>query len=155
MSKQIFLVLVFAFLGMAAYSQQDVMKREYGYDAVGNRVLRKVFEMRSQKSMNEEENENEADANAEEERFFVDNVGDVKLKIVPNPTTSVVRFQIEDAQNEIDGEIILYTLTSAKITSQRITSSHTEIDMSSYPTGTYLATVVINGKMSYYKIVKQ
>ena len=183
MKQQICLIVIFMSMLSFVKGQQDVMKREYEYDAAGNRVVRKVLEMQSssssspskQKSMEDEDETDKTDeadkgdktdkadkagetgvtnANSAEERFFVDNAGDIKLKVFPNPTTSVITLLIEDMQDEVEGTVTLYNLSGAKIGEQRITSYRTEIDMSSYPAASYLATVRINGKACYWKIVK-
>ena len=156
MKRQIFLVLGFAFLGIGAYSQQDVMRREYEYDAAGNRTVRKVFELKSpssQKSMNEEESESGTDA--AEKPFFVDNAGDVELKIFPNPTTSIVYIAIESAEEIHAGSIQVYNATGNLLGTQTIGSLNASIDLSAYPTGVYLVNITINGKETKWKIVKQ
>jgi len=167
--KQHICLIVF-FMGLLPFIYgQNVMKREYEYDDAGNRTARKVLPLSNKSPMqqksndslsetedlDEMENLNETEGLDKLENFYVDKVGDISLKIVPNPTTSVVTLQIDDATGEIDGEITLYSLSGAKILSQRLSSYRTEIDLSSHPTGSYLTTVVINGKTSYWKIVKQ
>jgi len=161
--KQHICLIVF-FMGLLPFIYgQNVMKREYDYDNAGNRIVRQVLtlpnkspkQQKSNDSLPETEELKETENLSELGNFYVDKVGDISLKIFPNPTTSVVTLQIDDATGEIDGEITLYGLSGVKIASQRMTSYRTEIDMNSYPTGTYLATVLINGKTSYWKIVKQ
>jgi len=156
MKRNICLMVFFIGLLSFGYGQNnvDVMKREYGYDDAGNRIIRKVLEIKSpkQKSMDFQSDEGNTD---EEKMFYVDKVGDISLKIFPNPTTSIVKLEIVGELVEIEGTVTLYNLSGAKIGSQRITSYRTEIDMSSYAIGTYMATVQINGKINYWKIVKQ
>jgi len=139
---------------------QGSLLREYEYDEAGNRIVRKVLIIQSpqQKSMDwqsETEDLDELEDIDELEEFYVDKVGNISLKIFPNPTTSIVRLEIMSELDEVDGTVTLYNLSGARIGSQQIRSYRTEIDLNSYSTGTYLATIRINGKASYWKIVKQ
>ena len=151
MKRQFFLVLIL-FFGMVGYSQNyDFTKRIYNYDNAGNRVLRMVFELPSPSPKHKSAG---SQSGADDEDFYMDKVGDISLKIFPNPTTSVVTLQIEGEQSEIEGTVTLYNLQGAKIGEQRINSYRTEVDLSAYPVGAYLATVLINGKTTHWKIVK-
>ena len=152
MKKYICLIIIF--IGALSFVKGQQLKREYDYDNAGNRIVRKVVTITSQKSSPGHKSAN-SQSEAGDEEFYEDKVGDISLKIFPNPTTSVVVLQIEGKQDEVDGTVMLYDLSGAKIGEQRITSYRTEVNMSSYPTGAYLATVMINGKVSYWKIVKQ
>ena len=160
MNKQFFLIL-FLFFGMAAYSQPNAMKRVYEYDAAGNRVVRKVFELSSkQKSMDntdEDEDEDEDEngsANKEEKSFLIDNLGDIKLKVFPNPTSSIVYIDIENVEVVSQGSITVYNAAGTQIGTQRIGSLNASVDLSSHPTGIYLVTITINGKETKWKIIK-
>ena len=155
MKQQICLIVIF--MSVLSLMKGQSFQREYGYDDAGNRVLRKVAVLspKSQKSNDSQSDTNNTENTDELETFYVDKVGDISLKIFPNPTTSVVTLLIEDLQDEVAGTVTLYNLSGAKIGEERITSYRTEIDMSSYPVASYLATIRINGKASYWKIVKQ
>ena len=152
MKRQIFLIVIFMSVFFIVKGQ-GTMLRGYEYDAAGNRIIRSVLIIPApqQKSMDWQSDTTDLD---ELENFYEDKVGGISLKIFPNPTTSVITLQIEDAQDKVEGTITLYNLSGAKIGEQRITSQRTEIDMSSYPIATYLATIRINGKTGYWKIVK-
>ena len=163
MKRQCFLVLIL-FFGLAAYSQtQDVMKRVYEYDEAGNRVVRKVLELQSpspsppkHKSMDDENDGDEnGDVKEVEEAFLLDKVGDVKLKLFPNPTTSMVTIQIENMELVGEGFIHVYNTTATLLGTQQIVSSSASIDLSAYPAGIYLVNIIINGKETRWKIVKK
>jgi len=147
-------VLFISLISFMNGQNTDIMKREYGYNNAGNRIVRKeVFLPSPPKSPGHKSVSSESDTNFND--FYTDKLGDISLKIYPNPTTSVVKLQIEGIEGEITGMVHLYNLTGSEIGSQPIKSYQMEIDMSSYSTGTYLATVVVNGKTTYWKIVKQ
>ena len=156
MKQQICLIVCFLSIFSLMKGQSS---RQYDYDEAGNRVLRTVFVLSAPNSSPKQQKSNDLPPDTEESDelgiVYVDKVGDIALKIFPNPTTSVVELQIEGEHGEIEGTVTFYNLSGAKIGEQRITSYRTEIDMSSYSVGTYLATVVINGKKNYWKVVKQ
>ena len=159
--------LIVVFMSVLSFTKgQCEMQRVYDYDAAGNRILRSICvippynQAPPQESMDSQSDGNDAEDGKESEKangaemFYVDKVGNISLKIFPNPATSIVRLEITGELAKIDGVVILYDLTGATIGSQLIRSYYTEIDMSSYPAATYLATVQINGKTGYWKIVK-
>jgi hypothetical protein len=135
----------------AVYGQNT--GRKYEYDDAGNRIVRHVITIPNKSSSGHKSIGSESDTIID--NFYTDKLGDISLKIFPNPTTSIITVQIDGMEDKIGGIIHLYDLSGAKIDEQRLSSHRVEIDMSSYPAGAYLATVLINGKTKYWKIVKQ
>jgi hypothetical protein len=133
---------------------QVILQREYGYDAAGNRIVRKVVTIPSEKGILGHKSAS-FQSDTTNTDFYVDKLEEMLLKIYPNPTTSVVTIQVEGVGNEIDGMITLYNLSGAILSSQRTNSYQTEIDLSTYPAGSYLVTVNINDKTTHWKIIKQ
>jgi hypothetical protein len=152
MSKCICLIVLFI-ASLSVVQGQAILQREYDYDNAGNRTVRKIISFPPAKSPGEKSTNSQSDM--DDDTFYEDKMGNMSLKIFPNPTTSVVKFQIEGIQGEIEGKLMLYNLLGVMVSEQRISSYYTEVDMSSYPTGTYLATMLINGEKTYWKIVKQ
>jgi len=155
MNTRICLVMFFYSLLFFVNGQNiDVLKREYEYDNAGNRIVRKVVEIPYQGSPQPSEQKPVSHSDTSFNDFYTDKIGDMSLKIFPNPTTSIVTLQIDGTQDEIDGIISLYSLSGAKIATQLATSYTTDIDLSPYPAGIYLATIQINGKTTHWKIIK-
>ena len=160
MKQQMFVTVVFFIFGMVAYSQPDVMKREYGYDAVGNRVVRKVVDLSNSSSSSsssspKQKSMDNATENGEDEDFLVDNLGDITLKVFPNPTTSMVNIQIENVDVIHQGIINVYNAAGTQLGTQTITSLNASIDLSIYPPGIYLVNITINKKETKWKVIKE
>jgi len=152
MKRQFFLGLIFIGIWSCINGQNQ---REYGYDDAGNRIWRKVIGLSSPAPPPSSPGQKSLDGKNTDSVFYTDKAGDILLKIFPNPTASTVTLQIEGEVDEVNGTVMLYSLSGAKTGEQRISSYRTEIDMRSYPVGAYLVTVVINGKTTYWKIVKK
>ena len=134
----------------------DVMEREYGYDAAGNRILRKVVVIPEQKSITSyQEKGNELDTNIREENYYLDDLEGISLKIFPNPTHSRVRIEIQNVETKVDGTLSLYNVSGALLFTQRIQTLEAELDLSGYSKGTYFAVLRINGKITNWKVVKK
>ena len=155
MKQQIFVTVVFFIFGMAAYSQPDVMKREYGYDAVGNRVVRKVVDLSQGAPSPKQKSMDDATKDEEGEQFLVDNLGDIQLKVFPNPTISIVNIRIENVDVIHQGIINVYNAAGTHLGTQTITSLNASIDLSSYPPGIYLVNITINKNETKWKIIKE
>ena len=77
----------------------------------------------------------------------------VMVNIFPNPTASTIQVQLQDITNATTIE--LYSNDGKLITSQKITSTATQIDMSSYAAGTYLLSIKNkNASNNTYQIIK-
>ena len=158
MKKQYFVILFFV-LGTFAYSQTNMMKRVYEYDDAGNRVLRAVFELKSpapppppSSSFGRKSADGE---NRDDDNFLIDDMGDIKLKVYPNPTNAVVYVDIENVDVVQQGAIHIYNTTGNLLGMQSISDLNPSIDLSSYPAGIYLINITINGKETKWKIVKK
>ena len=150
--KNLLFILFVLLLNVVSYAQTDIMKREYEYDLAGNRVLRMVVLLKEgspgHKSMSNKSDSTQRD-------FLADKAGDISLKIFPNPTTSIVTLEVDSKTEAIDGTISIHTLQGATIHTQTFNSYVTDIDLSIYTSGTYLINVYLNGKATYWKIIKQ
>lgn len=157
MEKIKFLSLFFIMIiSISSYGQTlDVMKREYGYDAAGNRILRKVVVIPEQKSIaSNQEQALETDTNQWEEKYYLDDLEGISLKIFPNPTNSRVSIEVQNVETKIDGTISLYNVSGALLCTQKIQATQVDLDLRAYSKGTYFAVIRINGKITNWKIVK-
>jgi hypothetical protein len=129
------------------------MKREYEYDAAGNRTARRVLILQKTSStLGHKSANNDSEGN---EPILIDEIEDIRLKVYPNPTTSIVHINIEQVDLLQNGSIHIYNTIGTHIKSQSINSLNTSIDLSSYPSGIYLITIMINGKETKWKIIKE
>ena len=73
---------------------QQALPRQYEYDAVGNRVLRKVIQLRSAAGDTTLVSQ-EKGTSQQQSDFFSDNIGDLAVTVYPNPTSGVITVQFE------------------------------------------------------------
>ncbi len=137
----------------------DVMQREYGYDASGNRILRKIVEIPEQKSFISDKDtiqtqELVQDSIKKGKKYYIDELGNLSLKVFPNPTTSIVNIDILNINTQIEGNIMLYSASGALLANKQINTSHIELDVSTYSKGNYFAVIYINEKKTHWKIIK-
>jgi hypothetical protein len=155
MMKKIYLLGLLFCTGQLFYGQ-SIMERVYEYDNAGNRIVRKVLVLGTSSTQSNRHKSMNNRTDLDSSNFFTDNVGDIAVKIYPNPTTSMVTLHIETMQDvAIDGMIIIYTQSGAISGSQRVDSYQAKIDMSAYPPGIYPIVIQINGKTTNWKIIKQ
>jgi hypothetical protein len=151
--KNLLFILLTLLLNVISYAQTpDVLKREYEYDLAGNRVLRMVV-LLDDGSPGHKSMSNKSDSAQHD--FLTDKAGDISLKVFPNPTTSTVTLEVDSKTEAIDGTISIHTLQGSTIHTQTFKSYVTDIDLSIYTSGTYLINVYVNGKATYWKIIKQ
>ena len=125
----------------------DVMQREYGYDASGNRILRKIVEIPEQKSFISDKDtiqtqELVQDSIKKGKKYYIDELGNLSLKVFPNPTTSIVNIDILNINTQIEGNIMLYSASGALLANKQINTSHIELDVSTYSKGNYFAVIL-------------
>ncbi len=152
--KKIYVLSLVFFIGQLCYGQ-NLMEREYDYDHAGNRVLRKVLLLLNQESSFSNHKSASTKTDSEQDDFYADTMGEIALKVYPNPATSTVFLRIEDITGDIEGTIVIYNQSGSQLGSQRVSSYQTEIDMSAYSSGIYLLTIQINGRITNWKIIKQ
>ncbi len=75
----------------------------------------------------------------------------IEVNLFPNPTSDILYV---DCKNPY-GYLYLYNLSGTKIAHQEITSSTTEINVSSYPPGIYLIKVESDGIIETQKFIKK
>lgn len=150
MKKTFFVCLIFM-MGWSACGQTP-MARKYEYDKAGNRIVRKVLYL---KIPSEILSEPASRTVMESPEFLVDEFEGIKVKIFPNPTTSIAHVQIENPLENEQGTIMLYNLSGSLLSVIPVLSNDVRIDLSHLPSGTYLAHILINAKKTTWKIIKE
>ncbi len=74
------------------------------------------------------------------------------IKTYPNPTTSILNINIENADVK-NGKIEVYDLSGKLIQSKRITKNSTQLDLN-VPTGIYIIKIQNNDLVTFKKVVK-
>lgn len=117
---------------------------EFNYDADGNMILRKIIVVPS----NIKGNPNQDDVISEE-------IGQQKIKIYPNPTNGIIKLDISEIDDLLNNYCLIYSLNGTLLLNKKISGSLTEIDLSSYETGSYLMDIHLGDKISRWKVIKQ
>jgi len=84
-----------------------------------------------------------------------DKIGDQKVTVYPNPTRGLFQVAVTQFDSNKKNYFHLYSLTGTKLQQKNLSGSSTDIDISNYPSGTYLLDVFLGDKVSRWKIIKQ
>lgn len=126
-------------------NQQAAYKLDFEHDADGNLSSRKIATL----SAKSKENNSSIDSTA-----VTDVMGKQKIILYPNPTRGILRLDIKLFDPNKKNTYSVYSLSGAKLCDGNILSSSAEIDLSQYPQGNYLLDLLLDGKVSRWKIIK-
>ena len=177
MKKRITLLLWFA-IPLFCMAQTPLI-REYSYDNAGNRILRKVVEIKSPdfappvppdtltpltslEPLTSLTSPPEAPAETSFEpapasdatTYFLETLAQTAIKIYPNPTTEKVTMEITGWETLQTGVFKLYSLSGQLLQEQPVHSLTTTISLSGLPKGAYILKVQINDQTEDWKIIK-
>ena len=113
----------------------------YEYDAAGNRVIRKVLEMRS------------THGSFSDTTFYVDRFGVSELKIFPNPTHGIIH--VETTDNDTLCRIRFFNSIGEVLLDLDGKTPRFDIDLNGYPSGVYFVEIATGGEKTTWKIIKQ
>jgi hypothetical protein len=141
------ITFLLCFLLSAWCSGQTVVY--YKYNADGSRKLRTTdITLKSAK-------EARGDLAQNENKAFLDSIGSIKILIYPNPTHGQIKIEITGADFSKKSGVYLYN-TSGTLLQQKVPASGNDvIDLSLYPSNIYLMRIMLNGKTSEWKILKE
>lgn len=84
-----------------------------------------------------------------------DRIGEQKVIIYPNPTRGLFQVAVTQFDSTKKNYFHLYSLSGAQLQQKNLSGSSTDIDISRYPSGTYLLDVFLGDKISRWKVIKQ
>jgi len=87
--------------------------------------------------------------------FVSDKIGEQKVSIYPNPTRGLFQVAVTQFDSTKKNYYRLYSLSGSQLQQKNLSGSSTDIDISSYPSGTYLLDIFLGDKVSRWKIIKQ
>ena len=137
------------FLAFLFFVNLNANTIQYGYDAAGNRISRTIIMDQSQnakKTEPEQEPENHPAIDV--------SLGNT-IKIYPNPTQGKLKIEISDFQEEQKASYILFSSGGKTVINNTSFNGAEELDLSSYPSETYILRLIVDGKNSEWKIIKQ
>jgi hypothetical protein len=144
-------ISILLLLTLPVFAQQ-ALPRQYEYDAMGNRVLRKVIQLRSATGDTALVSQ-EKETQQQQSDFFSDNIGDFAVTVYPNPTSGTITVQFE--RSVTDGQYKISSLAGHILQQSIFSSSSIKVDLSSYPAGIYLLNVKMDGIAETWKIVRR
>ena len=138
--KKLILILFF-FPTLSALGQNSI-PIEYAYDSAGNRVMRRVIEMRI----------------GHQEAGIVDSsryevlLTSTKVNVYPNPTVGVVTVESPKARYCVAK---VYDSKGRLLSELPAESGVVRIDLSGCPSGYYIVDLIVDRERSSWKIIKR
>ena len=153
MKNNFFLLAIVTFLFIAAALESLAQTTVYfSYDDTGNRTLRSI----SVPAANLVEKSAIIDTiNFAKQHVFDDKLGDQLIKIYPNPTHGKLKVDIIGYDLTQATAINVYNISGSLILQRKPAKETEDIDLTGYPNSTYIMRIIINGKVSEWKIIKQ
>ena len=149
----LFLVLAVPLFCMA----QNHLPRVYEYDASGNRIVRKVLNVKYSPPAPPEDllEVTSYELQVTSNEFFVEKLAQIEMKIYPNPTTEKITLEISNFEKLQTGVFKLYNLNGQLLKECPVFSVSTEVSLAGLTAGVYLLKVFMNDKTDEWKIIKQ
>lgn len=123
----------------------DAQNISFAYDNAGNRIKREIV-------VNTKRVPGQS---ARGESFVEEMLLDKKIRIYPNPTSGMLKIEIQNFETDNYGTMSLYSTSGIMMLSLEINSPVTEIDISTYAGGIYILQIDINGQETSWKIIKE
>lgn len=144
-------VAILLLLTVSAFAQQ-ALPRQYEYDAMGNKVFRKVVRLKSAISDTIPTTQGLGTLQQQKDTFS-DKIGNYAVTIYPNPTSGTITVQFEHSVT--NGQYKISSLAGHILQQSTFSSSSIKVDLSSYPAGIYLLNVKMDGVEETWKIIKK
>ncbi len=141
-----FVWVLFAVLfSVSAHAQTN-----YGftYDASGNRITRAVILLKSASIPGDSLQAKQ------DQKILEDQIGLQKTRIYPNPTKGLLKIDFPSLSRS-EATISVYNSTGKLIVRKSASSFGNEVDLSSYPSGFYVMTILIGQEKKEWKIIKE
>lgn len=116
----------------------------YSYDIAGNRIKREI--VMKTRALQQEESTTEC---------YSDMLSERTIRIYPNPTKGKLRVEIAGYENSDQSVLRIFNVSGQQILSTHVTSSWTEVDISSQTNGIYILHLSLNSKETTWKIIKK
>ena len=123
-----------------------VDKVVYDYDMAGNRISRKVITIPSQGIKRQEPTDSVV---------IKETIGERTIKVFPNPTRGALGIDIQGGDSKQELRLIIYSGAGAVLYNQPATEGLNPVDMTQYPQGWYVLSVIAGTEKREYKIVKE
>ena len=136
-------------LNLIALSGQAI---HFNYDESGNRVKRYIVLGKGSSSGDETSKKYEESNKSAE---FVDKLEELTIKIYPNPTRGQLSVEINGLGIDETVDYQLFSQSGILLGTNKKNGFYFTIDMGQYPGGLYILRLMIEGKISQWKILKE
>jgi len=140
-----YLLFLFLFSFSIAGNAQNMVS--YAYDNAGNRISRKVVLLNS--------NPQHTKKVVEDPPPVVEQLGERKITIYPNPTKGALAVEITGGNDKDELRIMVISAQGVQLKNLKTEPGTTPIDMSAYPPGWFILRVQAGDKVTEFKIIKQ
>lgn len=120
----------------------------FTYDASGNRITRAVILLKSASIPGDSLQAKQ------DQKILEDQVGLQKTRIYPNPTKGLLKIDFPSL-SQSEATISVYNSTGKLIVRKSASSFGNEVDLSAYPSGFYVMTILIGQEKKEWKIIKE
>lgn len=136
-------------LNLIALSGQAI---HFNYDESGNRVKRYIVLGKGSSSGDETSKKYEESNKSAE---FTDKLEELTIKIYPNPTRGQLSVEINGLGIDETVDYQLFSQSGILLGTNKKNGFYFTIDMGQYPGGLYILRLMIEGKISQWKILKE
>ncbi len=154
--RRYLMLLMLWVIGQSIFAQSP-LPRIYEYDEAGNRVLRKVLELKCLET-DTLDNTLADDISFTQENFsereevFEEQIGDMSIRVFPNPTQGELTLQCDVS---VSGTYEVLSQSGQLLQNGRIVPNTSPIDFSPLPSGVYLLRLNMKNKSETWKIIKR
>lgn len=131
----------------------------YKYDLVGNRDLRTTVLSVSNSHVSKTTKIDSTDLAATDDgqtlKKYEEALGSCQVQIFPNPTVGNVHVEIQSENANLTPAMYLYSIQGTLLINKEHATMAEDFDLTKYSTGIYIMRIVVDGKVSEWKIVKQ
>lgn len=118
----------------------------YFYDDDGNVKQRLVLTMPAQVKSHFTQTDSVA---------VTDKLGDQKVMLYPNPTRGQFQISITSLDPKVKNYYMLFSTSGSRLIYRELSETMTGVDISQFPSGTYLLDIILGDKISRWKVIKQ
>ncbi|MBM2814863.1 MAG: hypothetical protein HW421_1625 [Ignavibacteria bacterium] len=111
---------------------------QFEYDAAGNRINRHPVPAK------------QSQQNPEEQK-----AGNITIKVFPNPTMDFIKVEIEGLPKDSKVKVEMIDLQGVRFYNDESNNTLYNLDLSRKSAGVYLLNIFIDGKPTYWKIIKE
>lgn len=142
--KKLFILCFVCLLSGVLPAQNRI---RYSYDASGNRIKREIVLSQAQ---------SRTVANPQKEvKPLSEKLAEQTIRFYPNPTKGKITIAISGDTEKLSGDVKIFAANGKCVATEKITTATILFDLSDQPAGNYILKMVLNGKSTTWKIIKE